>query len=116
MKVHEATKKLKVSNKEFIQQYADHGITSHLSKIPHELEAELFGDEKKINAEGQGSQTADSAETVVVGEVVQKTEGVSKTADAGTEECPYTTKQIKRSIQIFGSKSPCWKWRHLMDG
>ncbi len=46
MKAYEAAKLLKIPNKEFLQKYE---IKSHLSKLPEDLVAELFGEEKKIN-------------------------------------------------------------------
>ena len=95
MKAYEAAKKLKMENKDFLAEY---GIKSHSSNITPELEAELFGEEKKIETEPQGTETATTAETVVIDKA---------------EECPYTVRQIRKSCRMLGNKSPCWEWRHL---
>ena len=122
MKVFEASKKRKQSNKEFLEEFKEYGMTSHLSKLPDELVEELFGSEKKTDAQGQGAQSVDSAETVVVNDVKAETKQdtvvqETTTVSAGAEDdCPWTVREIKRSIQIRGNKSPLWKWRHLMDG
>lgn len=102
MKAYEAAKLLKIPNKEFLQKYE---IKSHLSKLPEDLVAELFGEEKKIEAGQAATQTVDSAETDVVVSAPEKTE----------EECPYTVEQVARHIKILGNKSPAWKWRHIVD-
>ena len=99
MKAYEAIKKLKADRKEFLEQY---GIKSHMSNIPPELEAELFGEEKKIETEPEPTQTVDSAETDVV------------TVEPSEEECPYTLKQIEMGCKLGGNKSKTWQWRHLI--
>jgi hypothetical protein len=102
MKVYEAAKLLKITNKAFLEEY---GLKSHLSKLPEALEAELFGDEKKTEEAGEPvTETINSAEADVVTETVNTAE---------TEVCPYTPRQISKSIKLAGNKSPCWKWRHL---
>lgn len=104
MKAHEAIKLLKADRKEFLEKY---GIKSHLSKIPSELETELFGDEKKIYQEPEPAQTVDSAETELVEvKVLPKKEPV----------CPYTPAEIELGIRCLGSKSKQWEWRHILDG
>ena len=104
MIAYEAAKLLEISNKEFLETY---GIKSHLSKISTDLEAELFGDEKKTyEAPETVTQTVDSAETVIVG----------ITADVVKRTCPYTVEQVRNHIRQLGNKSACWEWRHILDG
>ena len=67
MKVYEASKKMKITNKEFCEEY---GLKTHMSKLPTSLEAELFGEEKKIQTAEELTETIDSAETVVLGDGV----------------------------------------------
>ena len=62
MKAYEAAKRLGMKPADFAHEY---GLASHLCKIPDDLEAELFGCEKKIKKQAQ-TQTVDSAETVRV--------------------------------------------------
>ena len=142
MKVHEASKAKKLSNKEFLEIYGEeHNLKSHLSKLPKELEEELFGEEKKIETtEPESTETVDSAETIVVGgqdegkddciqdSVDDDSEGSVK-SDDGVErvlpdssehvqelgECPYTNQEIRIGCKGCGNKSPMWKWRHILD-
>ena len=105
---------LKADRKEFLATY---GLKSHMSKLPDSLVEELFGEEKKIQTEPEQTQTVDSAETDVVevatiGELVQDS-GV-KSSDV--ETCPYTERTIRKSMKMLGNKSPCWKWRHTLNG
>jgi len=116
MKAYEAAKKLDIPTKEFLETY---GVKSHLSKLPAELEAELFGDEKKIETVPEPTQTVDTAEAVVV-EITGREEGLPETTGTGNniteQECPYTEQQILRSCRLLGNKSPCWAWRHMVNG
>ena len=90
MKAYEAAKLLKMDNKTFLETY---GIKSHLSKLPEELEHELFGDEKKIEeARPETEAAVDIPEADVV------------------EEMP-DERLIRKSIRCLGNKSPYWKWR-----
>jgi len=97
MKAYEAAKKLGMSSKEFVEE---HGLGSHMQSIPVELEAELFGDEKKIVEEQAQTETVNTAEA----DVVETETG-----------CPYPPKVIRRSILVLGNKSPCWEWRHILE-
>jgi len=96
MKAYEAIKLLKADRKEFLEQY---GIKSHMSKIPAELEAELFGVEKKIQAEPEPAPTVDTPEAIPVAK----------------EACPYTAEQVELGIRCLGAKAPQWKWRHILN-
>ena len=110
MQAYVAAKLLKMSNKEFLKQYE---LKSHMSKVPAELEAELFGEEKKIQTGQAGTETVDRAETTVVA-VDAITEVVTEEVEAVTdEECPYTPAEIELGIRCLGGKAPQWKWRHL---
>ena len=100
MQAYEAAKKLEIPNKEFLAKY---GLKSHMSKVPDDLVAELFGEEKKIETQQPTTETVDSAETDVVEVEVKET-------------CPYTTAQIELGIRCLGGKAPQWKWRHMLDG
>ena len=144
MQAYEAIKILKMDRKEFLEKY---DLKSHLSKIPPELEAELFGEEKKIKTEPKQETgadtveapalTADSAETEVVDvEIAEDAttgekdeckqaqdgndDGADSTVDIGdldsSVDCPYDKDTIRVSIRGLGNKSPCWKWRHILDG
>jgi hypothetical protein len=116
MKAYEAAKLLKLSNKEFLEKY---GIKSHMSKVPEDLEQELFGDEKKIEEAGQtGTETVDSAETVVVDPVdaVEEDEFPVLNTDETGEICPYSIEEIELGIRCLGGKAPQYKWRHLLNG
>ena len=112
MKVHEAAKLKKMSNKDFIKMVDDPRITSHMNKLPEELEAELFGEEKKIKeAVAEPTQTVDSAETVVVEttpEPIAKTKPIE-------EPCPVDLVTLELSIRGIGGKSPYYKWKYLLD-
>jgi len=100
MKAYEAAKLLKISNKEFIEKYE---VKSHLSKLSDELEAELFGEEKKIEtARPERAEEPDTPEADVVESV--------------EEECPVDLETLKTSLRGVGGKSPYWKWRHLVNG
>ena len=96
MKVYEASKLLKISNKEFCELY---GTKSHMVKLSAELEAELFGEEKKIPTEPEPEKAVDSTEAPAVVE----------------EECPYTPEQVELGIRCLGGKGPQWKWRHILN-
>ena len=61
MKAYEAAKKLGISSRKFSERY---GLDSHLCTVPKEIEAELFGDEKKIMEEQTYTETVDSAKTI----------------------------------------------------
>jgi hypothetical protein len=103
MKVHEASKSKKMSNKEFLEEYGEeYNLKSHLSKIPAELEEELFGQEKKIETpEPEPTETVDSAETVVV--------EVQEPVIEKAPECPYTKEQVRLGIRGCGNKSSMWR-------
>jgi hypothetical protein len=125
MKAFEAAKKLGMKPKEFCEEY---GVKSHLSKITEELEAELFGGEKKIETEQETTETVDSAETVVLGgeddnkinadEVeVQETDNANKPVEKAPEEvCPVDLETLKLSLRGCGGKSPYYKWKYLLNG
>ena len=119
MKAYEAAKKLGIDNKAFIEEY---GLKSHLSRVPDELEAELFGSEKKIVEEQAQPQTVDSSETVVVGDAGEPdpelTVSAKKpvTSEQVKGECPFPLDVVRRQIRMNGNKSKCWQWRHLVDG
>lgn len=102
MKAYEAAKLLRVSNKEFL---TEHNLKSHMSKVPPELEAELFGGEKKIQAGQEEAPTVDRAETVVATVDVEK---------AAIEQCPVDLETVRAGINGCGDKSCYWKWRHLI--
>jgi hypothetical protein len=105
MKAYEAAKLKKMTNKEFLKEYE---LKSHMSKISPELEAELFGEEKKIQAEPESAPTVDTAEADVV-------TPVEPTSDEQSTECPYTKEQIELGIRCLGNKSPVWEWRHIIE-
>jgi hypothetical protein len=107
MKAYEAAKLLKMSNKDFLKEY---DIKSHMSNIPTELEAELFGVEKKIQTGQAGTETVDRAETTVV---TVDTEVVTTAEEVVTEKCPVDIATIRAGINGCGNKSCYWKWRHL---
>jgi hypothetical protein len=123
MKAYEAIKRLKVDRKEFLEQY---GIKSHMSKIPPELEAELFGEEKKIQTGQAGAEGVDSSEAVVLVPVVEeedtKAEEVAQNPPdivndyTDAKECPYTLEEIALGLRCLGSKGKMWEWRHLLNG
>jgi len=96
MQAYEAIKRLKADRKEFLEMY---GLKSHMSKIPAELEAELFGEEKKIQTGAEPTEATDRTEAIVL-----ETE----------EVCPYPLKAVRKSIHLLGNKSKAWKWRHLL--
>lgn len=120
MKVYEASKLLKKDNKELIKELNDPRITSHLSKLPPEIEAELFGEEKKIEeAAAEPTKTVDSAETVLVNE---KPKAEPKPEPAPVVEipskedtCPVDLETLELSIRGIGGKSPYYKWKHLLN-
>jgi hypothetical protein len=123
MKVYEAAKKLGISNKEFCKEY---GTKSHLSKISTELEEQLFGgsneDEVHTTETVSGSDTEGSS--VVIEAPVDSGEvsgpdgdGIEPDAPQPVEaDCPYTLAEIELGIRGLGNKSPCWKWKHLLNG
>jgi len=109
MQAYEAIKRLKLDRKAFLEE---HGLKSHMSKLPDALVEELFGEEKKIQTGAEGAPEVDSTEAVVVevaDETLPETETVSVTPES--EACPFTPRQIAKSIRCLGNKSPCWKWR-----
>lgn len=110
MKAFEAAKKQGMEAKEFCKE---HGIKSHLSKISAELEAELFGDEKKTETEQAATETVDSAETVIVGAPAKDEVKPEKPVE---ESCPVDLATLELSIRGRGGKSPYYKWKHLLNG
>ena len=121
MQAYQAIKMLKIDRKEFL---ATHGLKSHMSKLPDSLVEELFGEEKKIQAKPEQAAAVDTAEADVVGadvvdadvlgtDVLVQDHGVKSSE---VETCPYTERQIRRSVRLLGGKSPAWKWRHILDG
>ena len=123
MKVYEASKSKKMSTKEFLEVYGEeYNLKSHLSKIPAELEEELFGQEKKIETpKPEPTETVDSAETVVVEdidlveEVLAEIEGKEVHKPIVKDEKVPSLEEIELGIRGCGSKSSMWKWRHLLD-
>ena len=133
MKGYEAAKKLGITSGEFCEQY---DLGSHMQKIPDELEAELFGSEKKIMEEQACTETVDSAETVLVdveasleAEVEDEAqedieedgkEDIEEVVEESIEEvkpvlkCPVDLETLKTSLRGCGNKSPYWEWRHLV--
>jgi hypothetical protein len=105
MKAYEAAKLTGMKSKAFCEQY---GIKSHTSKIPADLEEQLFGEEKKTETEPQPETPVDSVEAVVVEDDFP----VLKINDEG-ERCPYSPEEIELSIRCLGGVSPCYKWKHL---
>jgi len=111
MKVHELAKKTGKKSKELLQEL---GLKSHMSMVPEDVVSEYLGSEKKISeTESQGTATIDSAETVVIEEANESRSGGAIPGDIA-EECPYGLKEIELKNRYLGSKSPCWKWRHLI--
>lgn len=105
MQAYEAAKKLKMENKEFLEKY---GMKSHMSKLSEDLVAELFGEEKKIEAEPEPTETVDSAETVVVEQAPEVP------AEPEPEGCPVDAATVELSIRCLGGRSPYYKWRNLV--
>ena len=115
MKAYEAIKKLKVDRKEFLQT---HELKSHMSKISDELEAELFGVEKKIQAESEPAETIDSTEAVADVEEAPETpvEAISPVkATPSTPECPVSLETLATSLRGLGGKSPYYQWKWLLN-
>jgi len=112
MKVHEASKAKKMSNKEFLAEYGEEfNLKSHMSKLPVELEAELFGEEKKIEeAVEEQTETVDSAEAVVV-----EVEPEPVVEIESKEECPVSLEELQGGINGLGGKYKHYKWKHLLD-
>ena len=111
MKIYEASKILKKSNKELLAEINDPRVKSHLSKIPEDILAEL-GLEKKIKeAIAEPTKTVDSAETDVVDSEPSKP---SKAPELPKEVCPYTAEEIELGIRCVGNKGQHWKWRHII--
>ena len=110
MKAYEAAKKLKMENKDFLEQYE---IKSHLSKLDDELVEELFGGEKKISEAMPGPEAAvDSAEADVVTEDPAEVVTIdTAVAEVVTVDCSHSVEEIELSIRCLGNKSPLWKWR-----
>jgi hypothetical protein len=142
MKVYEVAKKLKIKSKELIKQIDDPRIDHHLDTVPEDILATLDVEEKKIGkAKPEPTKTVDSAETVLVGgeSNESKTDSNKDSVDVNcestiktdecfehilpnssehvseSEECPYTSEQIRTGIRGCGNKSSMWKWRHLLD-
>jgi len=118
MKIYEASKILKKSNKDLIAEIGDPRITSHLSKIPEDILATLGLEKKTTQAEPKPAQTVDSTETVFVG-----TEYVAENLNPDVElskqvvedeVCPYTAEEIELGIRCVGNKGPHWKWRQVI--
>lgn len=104
MKVYELSKKLKLSNKELIEQIDDPRVTSHLSNIPEDILEQFDVKEKKIEeAEPEPTETSDSAETVVVTAIEKK----SDLPDGVTPE------MVWHACTGIGSKSDLWKFKDL---
>ena len=139
MKVHEASKILKKTNKELLAEINDPRIKSHLSKIPADILAELGLEKKTTEAPAEPTQTVDSAETVIIGEsneseldsIQDDVEVDCKATDVPDgvsgdvlqdsvghvqepEGCPYSPEQIELGIRCLGNKSAQWKWRHII--
>lgn len=116
MKAYEAIKLLKVDRKEFLQT---HELKSHMSKISEELEAELFGVEKKIQAEPEPAQSIDSTEAIA--DVAQEApeipvEAITQPkATPSTPECPVSLETLATSLRGLGGKSPYYKWKYLLN-
>ncbi len=89
MKVHEYAKANGMTNDEVKAKF---GLKSHLSLIP---------------AEGVSK---------AVGKPVVAPSTVSVAPEAISEPCPVSIEDLKQSIQIHGSGSPVYKWRHLING
>ena len=104
MQAYEAIKRLKADRKEFLEQY---GLKSHMSKIPADLEAELFGEEKKIQTEPEPTAGTDTTEATTI---------TVDSAETLVAECPYTKEQVRKNIRLLGCKSRAWQWRHILDG
>lgn len=124
MKVYEASKLLKRDSKEFIKELNDPRITSHLSKLPPEIEAELFGAEKKIEeAAAEPTKTVDSAETVMVNEKPKAEPKAEPKPEpkpvveipSKEDTCPVDLETLELSIRGIGGKSPYYKWKHLLN-
>lgn len=102
MKAYEAIERLKMDRKEFLATY---GVKSHLSKLSDELVEELFGSEKKIEAEPKPPKAVDTSEDELP---------VLKVNTNG-KRCPYTPQEIELGIRCLGNKAPQWEWRHLIE-
>lgn len=115
MKVHEAAKKLGISTKVFLETYGEErGIKSHLSNLPESLVDELFGEEKKIQAESEPTQTVDSGQADLV-ELTAFPETGTK-AVIRTKECPISKADLRVSICCLGNKSPYYEWKDMLNG
>lgn len=143
MKVHQLSKKLKISNKELLAQMDDPRVTSHLSKVPEDILAQFDVEEKKIETGEKSTETIDSAQTIVVGDkdedeneshensldateestIVPDVVVVETDKDVGNSSgireqgtCPVDKETLKVSLRGLGSKSPYFKWKHILDG
>lgn len=110
MKLYELSKKTGISVEQLKEEL---GYKSHMKKVPDSVVAEYLGEEKKIETEQEGTQTVDSAETVVVetSDVVEPP--VIETESK--EECPVSLEELRGGINGLGGKYKHYKWRHLLD-
>ena len=113
MKVHEASKILKKSNKELLAEINDPRVKSHLSKIPEDILAELGFEKKITEAVAEPTKTVDRAETIVVDKSEEELHAELQPV-VPVEDCPYTPEQIELGIRCLGNKGPHWKWQHLI--
>ena len=111
MKGYEAAKKLGMKSGDFCEKY---DLNSHMQSLPEELEAELFGSEKKILEEQTCTETSNTAETVVVASESPVEAETPAEATATLPECPVSLETLKTSLRGGGNKSPYWQWRGLV--
>lgn len=98
MKVHEYAKKHGMDTETVKEKF---GLTSHLNKIPEEVL--LMEDETASDIEVVDEEVVSSTPEPIV-DVEEKME----------DKCPIDIENLKLSLRGAGSKSPYWKFRHLV--